>query len=224
MESVHGAGLTSEQSQLLGVVRGVRNRYRAKRALRGAAIAVALTWAVFAAMAYAMSVFKYSDASVLWGRVIDDRSRSSAAVVLVRRPSAAAQVPRRAGRALSRGTREEPARVGHHGRRDAEERRARQRRRCVRRRFCRVSRTTRSSACTSAGDGKAIDAGELKTNGAIFAAGDRGRDRSHGVWPGSAAPRNQSRRACRGRPPRRRACSASRSIRATSRSPRAATS
>ena len=39
MESVHG--LPSEQAQLLGVVRGVRNRYRAKRALRGAAITVA---------------------------------------------------------------------------------------------------------------------------------------------------------------------------------------
>ena len=39
MESVHGVG--SDQSQLLGIVRGVRSRYRAKRALRGAAITVA---------------------------------------------------------------------------------------------------------------------------------------------------------------------------------------
>jgi len=39
MESVHG--MSSEQSELLGVVRGVRNRYRAKIAMRGAAITLA---------------------------------------------------------------------------------------------------------------------------------------------------------------------------------------
>ena len=47
MESVHG--MSSEQSELLGVVRGVRNRYRTKIALRGAAItlatALATLWA-----------------------------------------------------------------------------------------------------------------------------------------------------------------------------------
>ena len=68
MESVHG--LPSEQSQLLGVVRGVRNRYRAKRALRGAAITVAAGWAVLAAASYAMSVLKYTDAAVLWCRIL----------------------------------------------------------------------------------------------------------------------------------------------------------
>src|SRR5215467_12388725 len=67
MESVHG--LPSEQSQLLGVVRGVRNRYRAKRALRGGAITVAASWAVLVAAAYAMSVLKYTDAAVLWCRI-----------------------------------------------------------------------------------------------------------------------------------------------------------
>src|SRR5512143_236363 len=68
MESVHG--LPSEQSQLLGVVRGVRNRYRAKRVLRGAAITVAAGWLVLAAAAYTMSFFKYSDASVLTCRIV----------------------------------------------------------------------------------------------------------------------------------------------------------
>src|SRR5215471_17123474 len=68
MESVHG--LPSEQSQLLGVVRGVRNRYRAKRALRGGAITVAASWAVLIAASYAMSVLKYSDAAVLWCRIL----------------------------------------------------------------------------------------------------------------------------------------------------------
>ncbi len=68
MENVHG-GLPSDQSQLLGVVRGVRNRYRAKRALRGAAITVAAGWVVLAASAYAMSALKYGDGAVLGVRV-----------------------------------------------------------------------------------------------------------------------------------------------------------
>src|SRR5215831_18965962 len=67
MESVHG--LPSEQSQQLGVVRGVRNRYRMKRALRGGAITVAASWAVLVAASYAMSVLKYTDAAVLWCRI-----------------------------------------------------------------------------------------------------------------------------------------------------------
>src|SRR5581483_7443143 len=68
MEQVHG--LTPEQTQLLGVVRGVRNRYRAKRVLRGGAIAVAGSSLVLAAMAYWMSLFKYSDGAVLTGRIV----------------------------------------------------------------------------------------------------------------------------------------------------------
>src|SRR5215467_845795 len=68
MESVHG--LPSEQSQLLEVVRGVRNRYRVKRALRGGAITVAASWAVLAAASYAMSILKYGDGAVLWTRII----------------------------------------------------------------------------------------------------------------------------------------------------------
>ena len=68
MESVHG--LPSEQSQLLGVVRGVRNRYRAKRALRGTAITIAAGWLVLAAAAYTKAFFKYSDASVLTCRIV----------------------------------------------------------------------------------------------------------------------------------------------------------
>src|SRR4051794_23931141 len=66
MESVH---LGSDQSQLLGVVRGVRNRYRAKRALRGAAITVAASWAVLVTAAYAMSVLKYTDGAVMGCRI-----------------------------------------------------------------------------------------------------------------------------------------------------------
>src|SRR5215216_5132912 len=68
MESVHG--LPREQSELIGVVRGVRSRYRAKRVLRGAAITIAGSWLILAAAAYTMNRFKYSDASVLSCRVI----------------------------------------------------------------------------------------------------------------------------------------------------------
>ena len=47
MESVHGT--SAEHSRLLGVVRGVRARYRAKLSLRGAAITIAGTWIVLVA-------------------------------------------------------------------------------------------------------------------------------------------------------------------------------
>ena len=68
MESVHG--MSSEQSELLGVVRGVRNRYRTKIALRGAAITLATAFALFALSAYAMHALKYSDAVVITARVL----------------------------------------------------------------------------------------------------------------------------------------------------------
>src|SRR3954469_14454017 len=67
MESAHG--LRSEQSQLLRVVRGVRNRYRAKRALRGAAITVAASWAIIAVAAYALTLLKCSAPRVLGCRM-----------------------------------------------------------------------------------------------------------------------------------------------------------
>jgi hypothetical protein len=70
MESTHGDRLPSEQARLLDVVRGVRNRYRAKRALRGAAIAVAASWIVLAVTSYALSVLKYSDGAVMGGRIV----------------------------------------------------------------------------------------------------------------------------------------------------------
>src|ERR1043165_8684690 len=65
MESTHSV----ESQQLLGVVRGIRNRYRAKRALLGAAIAVAGSWIFVATAAYLLSVFKYSDNAILAARI-----------------------------------------------------------------------------------------------------------------------------------------------------------
>src|SRR3954463_1535903 len=70
MESTHGDRLPSEQARLLDVVRGVRNRYRAKRGLRGAAVAVAASWVVLAITSYVLSVLKYSDGAVVGGRAI----------------------------------------------------------------------------------------------------------------------------------------------------------
>ena len=128
-------GLPSEQSQLLGVVRGVRNRYRAKRALRGAAITVAASWAVLVAAAYVMSVLKYSDAAVLWRRIVRDRrDRRRSSIRFVVRPLLP-EVRRRPGRALSRGAREESrARRVITAVEMQNVRRAQRRRRCARRR------------------------------------------------------------------------------------------
>ncbi len=68
MESVHGTG--GEQSQLLGVVRGVRARYRAKLALRGAAITIAAGWALVALGGVLMNAFHYADGVVLAVRIV----------------------------------------------------------------------------------------------------------------------------------------------------------
>ena len=67
MESVHGL---SEQSQLLGVVKGVRTRYRAKLALRGSAITIAAGWALIAVGGLVMNAFHYSDGIVLTVRIV----------------------------------------------------------------------------------------------------------------------------------------------------------
>ena len=69
MESVHGAE-GARATELLGVVRGVRGRYRAKHLLRGAAITVAGGWLVVAASAYVMNLLKYSDGAVLGARIV----------------------------------------------------------------------------------------------------------------------------------------------------------
>ena len=66
MESTHS--LASQE--LLGVVRGVRTRYRAKILLRGAAIAVAGTWVTLALATYGANTFKYSDNAVLGARIL----------------------------------------------------------------------------------------------------------------------------------------------------------
>src|SRR3954468_5631766 len=60
--------MSTQAVELLGVVRGVRNRYRVKRALLGAAIAVGGSWVVLAISAYLLNAAKYSDNAVLAAR------------------------------------------------------------------------------------------------------------------------------------------------------------
>jgi len=63
MGSVHG--FSADQGQLAGVVTGVRNRWRLKRALHGATITVAAGFVALALSAYATRALHYGDAS-LW--------------------------------------------------------------------------------------------------------------------------------------------------------------
>ena len=95
-----GRGIPSEQ--LIGVVRGVRNRYRAKRALRGAAITVAASWAILAASAYVMNAIALSDGAVLGARIIALLAIVAVAVWFIVLPLLP-QVRRRSGGAVSRG-------------------------------------------------------------------------------------------------------------------------
>jgi len=84
MESAHGTSIPSEQ--LIGVVRGVRNRYRTKRALRGAAITVAVSWAILAASAYVMNATRYSEGVVLGTRIVALLAILAVAIWFIVRP------------------------------------------------------------------------------------------------------------------------------------------
>ena len=195
MESVHGT--SSEQSQLLGVVRGVRNRYRAKLALRGAAITIAAGWVVLFVAGVAMNVFNYADASccgrafvaivailgiVVWFIVrpllpklrdeqvalyLEEHEKSPQATVITAVEMQSVRARRDVGAALA----------GDHRPADAQRARAR----------------------AQAGDGRAIDAGELKINGGILAAVMVARDPVHAVRPARSAPRRAARSRRRGR-------------------------
>src|SRR5579884_614498 len=165
MENIHG--LPSDQTELLGVVRGIRNRYRAKLALRGAAITIAASWLLVALTAYAMNALKYSDAAVLAGRIVDIVAIIALTVwfvVLPLLPSLADEqvalyleehepslnasvitaVEHSRGASVAEGLRS-PAIIA----------------RLTRAALDRVHR---------ANDGRAVDAGELRTNAGIFAA------------------------------------------------------
>ena len=83
MEHVHGIG---EQADLLSVVRHVRARWRLKRALVGAAITAAATYAVYALMAWMLYSANYSDQSVIAGRLVCVLSFVGLAIYFIARP------------------------------------------------------------------------------------------------------------------------------------------
>ena len=60
----------TSQAQLLGIIRQVRNRWRLKVALRGAAIVLGVGFLVFLATAVAVDQFRYSEGSVLAFRIV----------------------------------------------------------------------------------------------------------------------------------------------------------
>src|SRR4051812_19747077 len=83
MESTHGIG---EQGELLKVVRGVRARWRLKHALRGAAVALAGTFIVYAMTALVVHSLNYSESSVMAGRVVCIAAFIALALQFVVRP------------------------------------------------------------------------------------------------------------------------------------------
>src|SRR5687768_9833012 len=61
---------TTSQAQLLGIIRQVRNRWRLKVALQGAAIVLGAGFLVFLLTAFAVDQFRYSESSVLAFRIV----------------------------------------------------------------------------------------------------------------------------------------------------------
>ena len=166
MESIHG--LPSEQSQLLGVVRGVRNRYRAKRALLGAAIAVGASWAVLLVASYAMSVLKYADAAVLTTRVL----AVVAIVGIIARFVVRPLLPKFRDDQVALYLEEHEKSLRATVITAVEMQSAPHHQSSGLRSPAIVERLTRSALerVHKAGDGRAIDAGELKLNGGVLAA------------------------------------------------------
>jgi hypothetical protein len=166
MESVHG--MSPEQSQLRSVVRGVRNRYRAKRLLRGAAITVAGGWVIAAAAAYAMSVWHYADAAVLAGRIVTVIAVLALAAWFIVRPLWPRLRDEQVALYLEEHERSLRAAVvtavEMHGAASVSNGPARS--------PALIERLTRAAVerVHKTGDGKAVDAGELRVNGGILAA------------------------------------------------------
>src|SRR5579862_9218067 len=61
--------LTAE-AQLLDVVRGVRNRWRARHLLRGATIVAAGSFVLLVAASYTMELFRYAESAVLVSQIV----------------------------------------------------------------------------------------------------------------------------------------------------------
>ena len=183
MESIHG--LPSEQSQLLGVVRGVRNRYRAKRALRGAAITVAASWAVLLVASYAMSVLKYGDAAVLTTRIL-----SVVAIVgIIARFIVRPLLPKFRDDQVALYLEEHEKSLSATVITAVEMQSAPRRATSGLRSPAIIERLTRGALerVHKTGDGRAIDAGELGTERRHARRGDVQRDSRHGIRSADAA-------------------------------------
>ena len=166
METVHG--VPSEQSQLLGVVRGVRNRYIAKRVLLGAAITIAASWLVLVAAAYTMSLFKYSDASVLGCRI----AAIVAIVAITVRFIVVPLLPRLRDEQVALYLEEHERSLKASVITAVEMQSQTAARAPGLRSPVFIERLTRAALqrVHTAGDGRTIDAGELRTNGGVLAA------------------------------------------------------
>ncbi len=166
MESVHGTG--REQSQLLDVVRGVRTRYRAKLALRGATITLAAGWALVALGGIVMNAFHYNDAVVLGVRIVAIAAILGMLVWFVIRPLLPRLHDEQVALYLEEHERSLKASVITAVEMQNSERAST----LPVRSPALIDRltTTALERVRLAGDGKAIDAGELKANGGILAA------------------------------------------------------
>ena len=165
MESVHGS---THESQLLGVVRGVRSRYRAKLALRGAAITIAAGWALIALGGVVMNAFHYADPVVLTVRIIAITAILGMIAWFIVRPLLPKLHDEQVALYLEENERSLKASVI-----TAVEMQNGERAGVIAARSpALIDRLTRTALerVRLAGDGKAIDAGELKMNGGILAA------------------------------------------------------
>ncbi len=163
MESTHS--LASQE--LLGVVRGVRTRYRAKILLRGAAIAVAGTWVTLALATYGANTFKYSDNAVLGARILTALVTLGLIGWFVVRPLLPKLGDDKVALYLEEHERSLKASLI-----TAVEVNAGREWTNVPRSPALTDRLTSSALkrAHAANDGRAIDAGELRTNGGILAA------------------------------------------------------
>ena len=165
MESVHGS---TQESQLLGVVRGVRTRYRAKLALRGAAITIAAGWALIAIGGVIMNAFHYADPIVLTVRIVAIAAILGMTAWFIVRPLLPKLRDDQVALYLEEHERSLKASVI-----TAVEMQKREGTGVIAARSpALIDRLTRTALerVRLAGDGKAIDAGELKMNGGILAA------------------------------------------------------
>src|SRR4029077_14035843 len=91
MESTHP--LPSDSARLTGVVHGVRDRWRLKRALRGASIVLAAAFVLLAGSAFVLDKLHYGHTALVIARVIVLFIVAALAIVFVVAPLLPARRP-----------------------------------------------------------------------------------------------------------------------------------